>query len=137
MAQEQLFLELSSDFVINSNGGLQLATGSWDVIRQNFERFLFTQPTSTDFRGNPIPADWIFHPNFGLGAGSLIGENYNQATLNKLQQTVFQGALSASTGNSNVPPVVTVTSPNSQEVVATVVITPNNGAQQTLQVNLP
>jgi hypothetical protein len=136
MAQEQIYLELGSDFVINSNGGLETGFG-WDIIRQNFERFLFTQPASTDFRGNPIPADWIFHPDFGLGAGSLLGENYNQATLNKLEQLVYQGALSASTGNSSTPPVVTVTSPNSQTVTATVVITPTGQQQQTLQVNLP
>jgi hypothetical protein len=136
MPQSDLYLELGNDFVITNNGDLQLASG-WDLIRQNFERFVFTQPQSTDFRGNPVPADWIFEPNFGLGAGSLLGENYNQNTLNKLQQSVYQGALTASTGNSNTPPVVTVTSPNSQEVVANVVITPSGGQSQTLQVNLP
>lgn len=137
MAQKQLYLEMGADFVLNSNGGLQWADG-WDVIRQNFERFIFTNAAKILPDGTPTAADWIFNPDFGLSANAMLGQNFTPAFISQLQQIVYQGALQASTGNSSVPPVVTITqAPNPQQLNITVVITPNNGEQQTLQVLYP
>lgn len=136
MAQEQLFLELNGDFVLNSNGGLQLGAG-WDVIRQNFERFVFTCAARL-LNGTPYAADWIFHPDFGLSANAMLGQTFNSNFISQLQQKVYQGALQASTGNSSLPPVVTVTQGNNpQQINVTVVITPDNGQQMTFSVSLP
>jgi hypothetical protein len=136
MPQQQLYLELGGDFVLNSNGGLQWASG-WDVIRQNFSRFVFTCAARL-LNGVPYAADWIFYPDFGLSANALIGQNFTPDFISKLQQAVYQGALQASTGNSSVPPVVTVTQGNNpQQINVQVVITPNNGQQQTINVSLP
>jgi hypothetical protein len=138
LAQQQLYLECGGDFVLNGNGGLQWATNPWDVIRQNFERFLFTSPALNSVSGQPQPADWIFFPKFGLGASRMVGQVFNSAYINKLQQIVYQGALAASTGNSNVPPVVTVTQgPVPNQLNVRVVITPTNMPAQTLNVTLP
>jgi hypothetical protein len=137
MAQQQLYLQDGGDFVLNSNGGLQLA-GSWDVIIQNLCRYIFTNPASTDRFGNPIPADWIFNPTFGLGANAMLGQNFNQTFINNLQQKIYQGVLAAQTGNSTVPPVVTVTQgTNPQQINVQAIITPTGQAQQTINVTLP
>jgi len=138
MAQTQLFLELSGDFVLNSNGGLLATSDSWTVIRQNLERFIFTCAASLDRFGNPLPADWLFHPDFGLSANAMIGQSFNQAFISSLQQKVYQGALSAQSGNATVPPQVTVNQgTNPQQINVTVVITPLGGQQQTVSVTLP
>jgi len=137
MAQKQLFLELNGDFVLNNNGGLLWAE-NWDVIRQNFERFFFTNPATNSVSGLPQPADWIFHPEFGLGANTMLGQVFGQAFINVLQQKVYQAALAASTGNSSVPPVVTVTrATNPQQINIQVVITPTGQDKQTINLTLP
>lgn len=134
MPSYDLYLELNSDFVLTASGDLQISTG-WDLIRQNFERAVFTNPATTQQNGNPIPADWIFEPNYGLGARALIGSPFNQVFINALQQKVYQAALVAQSGNAAVPPQVTVTQAvNPQEIQATVVITPIGGQQQTLTI---
>lgn len=138
MSQTQLFLELGGDFVLNSNGGLLATSDSWTVIRQNLERFIFTNSASVDRFGNPQPADWVFHPEFGLSANAMLGQNFDQAFITNLQQKVYQAALQAQSGNATVPPVVTVTQgTNPQQINVTVVITPLGGQQMTIQVSLP
>lgn len=137
MAQDQLYLELEDDFKLNNNGGLLLGAG-WDIIRQNFERFVFTNPSKNAVNGQPQGADWIFSPDFGLGARSMLGQNFGQDFISSLSQKVYQGALSAASGNSNVPPDVSVIrNTNPQQVSANVVITPIGQQQRTLSVSLP
>lgn len=137
MSQQQLYLELAGDFQLNNNGGLLWATG-WDTIRQNFERFVFTNPSTNAVNGQPQPADWILNPTFGLGARAMIGQNFGQPFISALTQKIQQGALSAASGNSNVPPVTTVTQgPNPNQVNVSVVITPTGQQQRTLAVTLP
>lgn len=134
--QQQLYLPLAGDFVINSNGGLQFGQ-TWDVLIQNITRFIFTNAASI-LNGVPLAADWIFHPDFGLSANAMLGQTFDQAFINKLQQKVYQGVLSAGTGNLAVPPVVTVTQGNNpQQINVQVVITPNNGQQVTLNIQVP
>jgi hypothetical protein len=136
MPQQQLYLPLAGDFVINSNGGLQFG-GTWDTILQNIERFIFTN-AATLINGVPQPADWIFYPNFGLSANSMLGQPFTSSFISQLQQVVYQGVLSAITGNSSVPPVVTVTQgANPQQLNVSVVITPNNGSQVSLNIQVP
>lgn len=137
MAQQQLYLELADDFKLNNNGGLLLGDG-WDIIRQNFERFVFTNPAKNAVNGQPQPADWMFSPTFGLGARSMLGQTFGQDFISSLSQKVYQGALASATGNSNVPPVVSITrASNPQQINASVVITPIGQQQRTLSVSLP
>lgn len=137
MAVADLYLEMGADFILTSEGDLQLAT-SWDLIRQDFERFIFTCASSLLTNGTPLPADWLFHPDFGLSANAMLGQTFTSSFISKLQQKVYQGALAASTGNSSVPPVVTVTQgPTPNQINVTVIITPNNGEQMSLSVTLP
>lgn len=137
MPQQQIYLPCGGDFALNSNGGLQLA-GSWDVIVQNICRYIFTNPASTDRFGNPTAADWLFYPDFGLGANALIGQNFNQTFINNMQQKIYQAVLAAETGNSSQPPVVTVTQgTNPQQINVNVVVYPTGQQQQTINVSLP
>jgi hypothetical protein len=134
--QQQLYLPLAGDFALNSNGGLAWA-GSWDAIIQNIERFIFTNAAAL-INGVPQTPDWIFHPDFGLSANAMLGQPFTSSFINILQQKVYQGVLSAITGNSSVPPVVTVTQgSNPQQINVNVVITPNNGNQISINVSLP
>ena len=137
MNQPQLWLEMGGDFQLNNTGGLAWAFG-WDVIRQNFERYIFTKPATNTVSGQPQAPDWIFSPNFGLGAGTMIGQSFGQNFVNTLQNRIYQGAMASASGNTNVPPVVTVTQgPTKEQINAKVIITPTGGQQQTLQVALP
>lgn len=137
MGQFQLDLELGGDFKISNTGGLQLVTG-WDCIRQNFERYVFTRPANNTVSGQPQAPDWVFNPGFGLGAGTMIGQVFTQSFIELLKQKVYQGALSAASGNATTPPTVNVTEgPVPNQINVGVVITPVGGQQQTLRVSLP
>ena len=137
MPQADLFLEMGADFVLTSQGDLQLAY-DWDLIRQSFERFVFTNAAVLLTNGQPQAADWIFNPTFGLSANAMLGQAFTQNFISILEQAVYQGALQAATGNSSVPPIVTVNQgPSPNQINVTVVITPDNGEQQSLQVILP
>lgn len=136
MASFDLFCEVGGDFTLTPNGDLQLATG-WDLIRQNIERAIFTNSQGQQSNGSPIAADYIFHPEYGLSGGALIGNTFNQQFINLFSQKVSQAVLSAQTGNADQPPVINITNPSPNQLMATITVFPTGGQQQQLQVLYP
>lgn len=138
MSQNQIYLELGADFVLNNNGGLQWANDPWVIIRQNMERYIFTCAARLSDKGVPLPADWIFNPTFGLSANAMLGMNFTSDFISQLQQKVYQAALTISQGLVNVPPSVTVTQGNNpQQLNVQIVFSPIGAQQQIIGVTLP
>lgn len=68
-----IYLEYGQDFVVNPKGGLQTAVG-WDEIRQSVIRFLLTCRQQLEASGITVYADYIWHPDYGLGLPAFVGE---------------------------------------------------------------
>lgn len=73
-SQTDLYLEWNSDFVLTPGGSLQLASG-WDVCRQRIVRNLITNSAQTLPDGTMTAPDYIWHPDYGLGLGTMVGQN--------------------------------------------------------------
>lgn len=87
-----LFCEWNSDLLVTPNGGLQSAVG-WDRIRQRIVRNLVTNAATALPDGSSTPADYIWHPDFGIGAGSLVGQVPTQAFQANLVSRINQAVL--------------------------------------------
>lgn len=68
-----LFLPWGGDFQLTNNGSLAMVSGV-EKVRQRIIRRFFTCPAETLANGAYVPADYIFDPNYGLGATRMVGE---------------------------------------------------------------
>lgn len=89
----QIYLEWSSDFIINPSGGLQKAVG-WDEVRQSIMRFLLTNRSVVQASGYVVYGDVVFHPEYGLGSLSELGELIDEQSFNTLRDLCIQAVLS-------------------------------------------
>ena len=87
-----LYVDWNSDFLLTSSGDIQSATG-WDEVRQRIVRHLITNAGELLPSGRITAPDYIFHPLWGLGLGSKIGENptndWRQELISKINAAVL------------------------------------------------
>lgn len=69
-----LYCEWNSDLVLTPNGGVQTAVG-WDRVRQRIVRSLITSAAQKLPDGTTTPPDYVFHTDYGIGCGKLVGQN--------------------------------------------------------------
>ena len=131
-----LYLEWNSDFVLTPAGSLQLATG-WDSVRQRIERRIITNPAQQLPSGISTPADYVFDSAYGVGAGSLVGQPYNQNFIASLRQKIQAGVLSDAAVDTSVPPSINVTTPQNDAVWAVVGVTLASGNVGTIALQVP
>ena len=90
-----LYVDWNSDFLLTTNGDLQTATG-WDEVRQRIVRNLITNSGEVLPSGVITAPDYIFHPLWGLGLGSKIGENpttdWRQQLISRINAAVLADA---------------------------------------------
>jgi hypothetical protein len=103
------FLEWGGDLQLNQRGGLQLATG-WDEARQRIERRLLTNAAGKAEDGTPIPADYIFDDEYGIGLPRLVGDLTTGTWNDDLQQKVIQGVSEDASVDSSIPPTIALQS---------------------------
>lgn len=116
-----LYLEWGSDFTLTPSGSLQIASG-WDEVRQRIERFLLTNPQAVALDGTPIPADYIFHITYGLGAGATIDTNVTSENINAMIQKTYNAVLSDPDVDPSYPPSVTFTQPQDHTLVLVIYV---------------
>ncbi len=117
-----LALEYGSDFQLNQNGGLQMATG-WTEVRQRIERAFLTSPL-TDYPGQgPLPPDYLFHTDYGAGAQRDIGEHVSPDQLATIVSKLQQAAAADPAVDPNTPVSVSINQTGFQTIVLTAVVT--------------
>jgi hypothetical protein len=131
-----LFQEWGGDFVLTAGGDIQMAF-DWDLTRQSIERFILTSPQVTQFNGDPVAADDIFEPTYGLGARLKVGQLYNSQTVDEIKQLLYQGILASPNVDQSQPPIITFRNPTPQTLIFTAIVFLLNGQQETIQLSLP
>ena len=88
-----LFCEWGGDLIVTPNGGIQSAVG-WDNVRQRIIRSLITNSAQRLPDGSTTAPDYIYHPSYGIGCGSLVGQNptpqYISGLVGRINQAVLQ-----------------------------------------------
>ena len=101
-----LYCEWAQDLLITPSGDIQTAVG-WDSVRQRIVRSLITNSAQQLPDGSTTAPDYVFHPKYGIGAGSLIGQNPTQAYQSNLIARINQAVLSdVSVDPGSVPTVI-------------------------------
>jgi len=101
-----LFLEWNDDLKVTPSGSLQLAIG-WDEVRQRIIRRVITSAAQEIPDGTLTLPDYIFHPDYGIGLGKLVGQNFNDELLRRLEGKITQGILLDSAVETSQPPSIT------------------------------
>lgn len=101
-----LYLECNGDLKLSQQGGLVLASG-WDELRQRILRRIFTNPLMRE-NGQIVPPGYIFHPEYGLGLGFVIGQTFNDEFKSQLTQRIKQGILDDSEVDKSVLPTISI-----------------------------
>jgi hypothetical protein len=79
-----IFCEWASDFLIDQNGDIQLATG-WDETSQKIQRDLLTNPAVVQGNGIETEADYVFHPDYGVGLRQFLGKLDQPAVISAMR----------------------------------------------------
>ena len=133
MASRDVYLEWSSDLVLTPNGSIQTATG-WDQVRERILRNLITNPLQTLPDGRITAPDYIFHTDYGFGAGSLVGQDVTIGFLEDLQSRIATACSNDVAVDSSVPASVRFAEPQPGLLIVTISVQLLNG--QSGQVSL-
>lgn len=98
-----IFLEWGGDFITTPSGSIQVAVG-WDQIRQRIVRRVITNPAEQLPSGVFTPPDYIFHPTYGLGLGSMVDQDLSDDFISQLEGRITAGVLADSQVNQSFTP---------------------------------
>ena len=121
-----LYLEWNGDIIITPNGSLLLANG-WDLVRQRILRNLITNSAQVLPDNSTTPPDYVFHPNFGIGVGAMVGQNPNKDYQQRLISKINRAVLSDSAVDPTNPPTVKFSSPSPGTWVVNITVVLSNG----------
>lgn len=133
MAAKTLYLEWNSDFVLMCRTSIETATG-WDQNRQRIIRRIITSAAQQLPDGTFTPAQYIFDPTYGDGLGQMVGQNFNQAFLDQVEQIITRGVIADSSVPPGQTPTITFQQPNPQILVIFITVPQISGAPG--QINL-
>lgn len=105
-----IYLDPDGDLLIDQDGGCQAAVG-WDEARQYIERYLLTCPQGVLYNGLPAPADYIFHPTWGVGLPRYEGTLQIKSQQDKMRDVTYQAVLASPVVAKNPQPIVALSSP--------------------------
>jgi hypothetical protein len=130
------YLDWNSDLQVTPSGSIQTAVG-WDQVRQRIIRRIITNSAQQLPDGVMTPADYIFHPGFGVGGGALVDQNVDDAYIAKLEQIISRGVLEDADVSSTIPPTIQFSRPNDDTlwVIVNVVLKSGKPGQLALQVS--
>src|ERR1017187_10339519 len=131
-----LFLDWNQDLLITPSGSIQTAV-AWDRVRQRIIRRIITNSAQQLPDGVMTPADYIFHPDFGVGGGSLVDQNVSDDYIAKLEQIISRGVLEDADVDSTVPTSIQFSRPNDDTlwVIVSVVLKSGKPGQLALKVS--
>jgi hypothetical protein len=129
------WLDWNSDLLITPSGSIQTAV-AWDWVRQRIVRRIITNPAQQLPDGVNTPADYVFHPTFGIGGGSLVDQNTDVEYIANLEQIISRGVLEDADVASTTPPTIQYVQPDNETFWAIVSVVLNSGepGQLALQV---
>lgn len=88
-----MYCEWNNDFILTPSGDIQTAVG-WDEVRQRIIRRLITNSAQVLPDGTTTAPDYVFHPLYGIGAGSLVGQNPTPAYIADLTGRINSAVMS-------------------------------------------
>ncbi len=129
------YCEYGTDFILDPSGGIQAATG-WDEARQFIIRLLLTNPQETLQDGTVVPAEYLWHPDFGLGLRVFLGQLAQPGVIEAIRNKAFQALLSNPVIAKTPPPIVTasIVAPFVLQLLTDVVLA--NGTQGSIAVEV-
>jgi hypothetical protein len=131
MSNPDFWLDWNSDLLLTPSGSIQVATG-WDSTRQGIVRSLITNPAQTLPDGTTTTPDYIFEPDFGVGLGAMVDQNYDTASLQALEQKIQNAVLNDPGVNSSAPPSVQFNQPNNYTLDIIISVTQISGEPGTI-----
>ena len=129
-------LEYGSDFLLNQNGGLQVASG-WTAVRQRITRAFLSNPLTNNVGQGPMPPDYIYHPNYGTGAQRDIGTHVTNAQLATIVAKLQQSAAQDPATDPSVPAEVSISQSGFQEVSISAYVTLQDKTSGTMLFRIP
>jgi hypothetical protein len=123
-----LSLPWGADFQLTNNGSLVFVSGI-EKIRQRIIRRFFTAPAETLADGTYVPADYIFAPDYGIGANRLIGEPIDDNLAAILTKKIKAATLVDEGVDTTQNPTITLYAAQSGAVWASVTVYLLDGTQ--------
>ncbi len=103
-------LDWGGDWILDPvSGKLTLSTG-FEMMRQFILRRLLTNPKKNPVSQVVTIPDYLFHPEYGLGIGTYVGERVTQKFMTDLSQSIIEGIRSEPGVLTSPPPQVQITS---------------------------
>lgn len=124
-----LDLDWNKDLKLSPNGGLMLAYG-WTEIRQRIIRRVMTSARAVLPDGSIMAADYIYHPEYGLGLRALVNRPIGDEFIKKLEQRVKQAVQQDTSVDPNLIPVVQIARPRPEWLEINVGLRLQNGDRQ-------
>lgn len=131
MAQQTLYLDWNSDLLLTPSGSIQMATG-WDMVRQRIIRHLITNPAQRLPDGTLTPPDYIFHTDYGVGLGKMVGQAFDPAFQAVLERRITRAVLQDSAVDSSAPPSVQFVKPQPDTLWIVISVTLKSGRPGTI-----
>ena len=134
---DTIWTEWGGDILLNQNGGIQTAS-AWDVARQQIERILLNNSEVIEPSGKVVPADYIWHPTFGLGLRQFLGERMIPDLLSQMQAACLQAVLTNPAVAGSPAPIVDITAdPTDRLLTIYIDVTLKNKSQGTVAIQAP
>lgn len=130
-----VYLEYNGDLVITPDGSIQIADG-WDQIRERIVRRFLTNSAIPLPDGTSTPADYVFSPLYGIGAGALIDQNPTADFVKQLTGRMRNAVLLDAAVSPGAVPAVRVSRPQIGVLQVYVTVTLVTGTTNTLSFTL-
>ena len=117
-----IYCEWNQDLLLTTNGSIQTAIG-WDRVRQRIIRNLITVSAGKLPDGTLTAPGYIWHTDFGLSAGKLIGQSPTRAWQHDFIGRVNQAVIADSAVDPGALPSVTFENPQPGTWLVFIVVT--------------
>lgn len=105
----EIFQEYGNDLVVNTVTGDLISVDGVELTRQRIIRRLLTSPIIVT-----NPPDYLENPTYGAGVAQFVGDIGTETVINKIKGLITSQMYLEQTVSQNPPPVITITSNQSQ-----------------------
>lgn len=117
-----VYLEWNADLVLTPSGDIQTAVG-WDEVRQRVIRRMITNPAQQLPDGTQTQPDDVFAPDFGIGMGRMVDQDFSQEFLAEMERRVALAVLEDADVDTSIPPNIIFVQPNPSTLQINVTVT--------------
>lgn len=130
-----VYVEFNNDFVLTPNGDIQTAVG-WDEVRQRIVRRLVTNSAQTLPDGTTTAPDYVFHPTYGEGLGSLVGQNPSEQFISDVTARINSAVLADVSVDQGAVPTVRFSQPTPGTWIVYISVSLANGKSGVVSVSV-